>query len=145
MASHIGMFGNTSLFRAMQTASSGMRVQSQRLMVVAQNLAGAEITASKPGGTPYRRQMIAFKSIVDRASGVRRVGVKRVMPDRSDFKEVHDPSHPAADANGMVKYPNVDRHVEMRDLHEAQRAHLANLNMVKILRDMMHRTIRIIG
>ncbi len=58
-------------------------------------------------------------------------------PDRTDFRTKYEPSHPAADANGYVKYPNVNSLVEMTDMREAQRSYEANLNVIGATRRMI--------
>jgi flagellar basal-body rod protein FlgC len=68
----------------------------------------------------------------------------RVSQDQSQFKFKYDPSHPAADANGNVKFPNVNSLVEMTDLREAQRSYEANINVVTASRRMIQRTIEIL-
>jgi flagellar basal-body rod protein FlgC len=55
-----------------------------------------------------------------------------------------DPSHPAADANGYVKMPNVNPFVEIMDMREAQRGYSANLNVMEVTRTMLSRTIELL-
>jgi flagellar basal-body rod protein FlgC len=139
------LFGNSPLSKALYTASSGMLSQNTRLEVVAQNLANAHTTATNPNENPYSRKTISFRNQLDRRSGIHRVIVNKVGRDETPFSEEYDPSHPAADENGMVKMPNVNRHIELRDMHEAMRAHHVNLNMVKVIRDMIEKTIAIMA
>ena len=68
-------------------------------------------------------------------------GIKR---DLSDFRTKYEPSNPAADANGYVKYPNVNPLVEMTDIREAQRSYEANLNIISATRRMIQRTLDIL-
>jgi flagellar basal-body rod protein FlgC len=68
----------------------------------------------------------------------------RISRDNSEFRVKYDPSHPAADANGNVKLPNVNSLVEMTDLREAQRSYEANLNIVTATRRMIQRTLDIL-
>jgi len=126
---------------AMHVSAAGMRVQGERLRVVAQNLANAESTALTPGGEPYRRQTITFHNALDRELGVERVEVARVGDDRSPFGRKLDPGHPAADADGYVLTPNVNPLLEMMDLREAQRSYEANLNAMGLTRSMLQRTV----
>ena len=65
-------------------------------------------------------------------------------PIASDFTVKHEPGNPAADANGDVKYPNVNALVEMTDLRDAQRSYEANLNIITATRRMLQRTIDIL-
>ena len=61
--------------------------------------------------------------------------------DQSEFRTKYEPGHPAADAKGYVKYPNVNPLVEMTDMREAQRSYEANLNVIGATRRMIQRTI----
>ena len=127
--------------KSMTTAASGMRVQSDRMRVIAENIANASSTATGANGQPYRRQIVTFKEAVDEATGAAVVKVDRTMRDPSDFKLQFNPGHPAADASGYVKMPNVNSLIEMTDMREAQRAYEANLNVVDAARTMMARTL----
>jgi flagellar basal-body rod protein FlgC len=127
--------------KSMLIAASGMRAQAERMRVIAENLANASSTASKPDEDPYRRQVPVFKAELDRASGVQKVRVKDVVHDMSDFREQYMPGHPAADERGYVKVPNVNSLVEMMDMREAQRAYEANLNVIDNTRTMVARTV----
>lgn len=127
--------------KSMTTAASGMRVQSDRMRVIAENIANASSTATGANGQPYRRQIVTFKEAVDEATGAAVVRVDRTARDPSDFKLQYNPGHPAADAGGYVKMPNVNPLIEMTDMREAQRAYEANLNVVDAARSMMARTL----
>ena len=129
------------LSSAMSLAASGMKVQSARLRVTAENLANAESTAATPDGEPYRRKTVSFTDRLDEASGVDLVDIDRYGVDRSDFELRHEPGHPAADANGNVKYPNVNPLIELTDMREAQRSYEANLNALQLARQMIGRTL----
>ena len=88
--------------------------------------------------------MATFKSEMDRALDAQIVALGRVKTDPSEFRIKHEPGHPAADANGNVKYPNVNSLVEMTDLREAQRSYEANINVIGASRRMIQRTIEIL-
>src|SRR5689334_12232248 len=96
------------LERALRISATGMAAQSTRLRVVAENLANRDSTGETPGADPYRRKTVTFGSRLDRALGAETVEVRRIGTAPGDFPEVHDPGHPAADARGYVKRPNVD-------------------------------------
>ena len=124
---------------AMRVAASGMRAQQARMRIIAENLANANSTARTAGGDPYRRQAPVFEPrAVDGGQGVR---MSRVAPDSTAFRTTYDPGHPAADAQGYVKLPNVDPLIEALDMKEAQRAYEANLNVVETARSMEMRTL----
>jgi flagellar basal-body rod protein FlgC len=67
-----------------------------------------------------------------------------VEVDKSDFKTRYEPGHPAADASGTVRTPNVDTLVEMVDMREAQRSYEANLNLISATRRMVQKTLEIL-
>ncbi len=133
------------LLQSMQISAAGMRVQGERMRVSAQNMANADTTATEPGGDPYRRKTITFKNVLDRASGIERVAVDRIQEDNSDFRIVHNPSHPAADETGHVTMPNINPLIEMLDIQEAQRSYEANLGTIRISRGMINSTVEAIG
>ena len=129
------------LTQAMQIAAAGMKVQGERMRLVAQNLANAESTAPAPGGEPYRRQTITFEQALDRELGLELVRVAGPASTARPFPLRHDPGHPAADADGYVMMPNVNPLLEMMDLREAQRSFEANLNALTLARSMVQRTL----
>ncbi len=129
------------LERSMRIAASGMKAQSARLRVTAENLANAESTSRTPGGDPYRRKTISFADRLDRALGAELVEVNRYGVDNTAFPLRYDPSHPAADEKGYVKEPNVNPLVELMDMREAQRSYEANLNAQQQARAMLQKTL----
>jgi flagellar basal-body rod protein FlgC len=126
----------------MQIASSGLRAQQARMRVIAENMANANSTARTADGDPYRRQVSVFQP--EAVGGGQGVKLARVEPDRKDFKMTYDPGHPAANAEGYVKMPNVDTLIEALDLREAQRAYEANLNVIETARSMEMRTLELL-
>lgn len=129
------------LDRALRISAAGMQAQSTRLRVVAENLANRDSTGQSPGADPYRRKTVTFGARLDRAQGTQTVEVRRIGTAPGEFPQQHDPSHPAADARGYVKQPNVDSLVEMMDMREAQRSYSANLSVLEATRGMLTRTI----
>ena len=122
-------------------AASGLQAQSTRLRVVSENIANAQSTAAVAGGDPYARQTVSFESTLDRASGANLVEIKSIGVDSTPFKLEHDPGNPAADANGLVKMPNVDMLIELADMREANRSYEANLQVAKQSAEMLSTTI----
>ena len=72
------------------------------------------------------------------------VALGKIANDTTAFTMRHEPGHPAADANGNVKYPNVNELVEATDMREAQRSYEANLNVITATRTMVQRTLDIL-
>jgi len=130
--------------KTMAIAASGLRAQAGRMRVISENLANADSTPSRPGADPYRRKLPVFISDFDRELGVRTVALSRTQTDKSDFRLKYEPGHPAADANGNVKYPNVNAVVELSDMREAQRSYEANVNLITATRRMLQRTLDIL-
>lgn len=126
---------------AIKVAASGLEAQSRRMLVVSENLANAESTGKTPGAAPYTRKTVSFESALDEASGAKLVKVDRVDTDKKPYRVEYDPSHPAADANGNVKLPNVDMLVELADMRETNRTYEANLQVVKQARSLISMTI----
>lgn len=133
------------LYSAMSISASGMRAQSVRTRVIAENLANADTAATAPGEEPYARKMITFKNVLDKEIQADKVKVDKIQDDRrKPFPLKYMPDHPGADQNGYVRMPNVDTLVETMDMREAQRSYEANLGMITQSKDMMMQTIDII-
>jgi flagellar basal-body rod protein FlgC len=126
---------------SIQVSASGMRAQGERMRIVAENLANADSVAKEPGGDPYRRKVLTFKNELDRNLGIKVVKPGKVEKDKSDFEMVYDPGHPAADANGYIKRPNVRSIIEMADMREAQRSYEANVSAIDIAKNMVSRLL----
>ena len=126
---------------SLRIAASGLEAQSSRMRVVSENLANAHSTGTTPGADAYRRKTVTFENELDRTSGATLVRLANVGVDRSAFRVEHDPGHPAADAAGYVKLPNVNMLIEMADMREANRSYEANLQSIKQSRDLISATI----
>ena len=125
-------------------AASGMHAQSARMTVIAENLANADSAGKTPTDVPYRRRIPTFRAVFDDELGATKVAIGRPAMDMSDFQSRYEPGHPAADAKGYVKYPNVDPQIEAMDMREAQRTYEANLNVITATRDMLGQTLNIL-
>ncbi len=130
--------------KSIAIAATGMRAQGGRMRIISENIANADSTATTPGGNPYRRRIVTFRSELDRDLGAHVVEMGRVATDNSDFQVKHEPDNPVADANGDVKYPNVNPLIEMTDFRDAQRSYEANLNVISATKRMLQRTLDII-
>jgi len=125
-------------------AASGLKVQAERIRVVAENIANAGSTATTPGGDPYQRKTITFTQALDRERGVTLVEVSRIGRDPSAFTNRFAPHHPAANADGYVLEPNVNGLIELADMREAQRSYEANLKVMEMTKSMAGRTLEIL-
>lgn len=128
-------------FDTFAVASSGLGAERTRLTTIASNMANARTTKTPEGG-PYRRQVPLFESEsidpfgseLDQATS--RVVVTGVSQDARPPIRVFDPTHPDADTDGFVSYPDINIMGEMVDLMTAQRAYDANANVIEATRDM---------
>ena len=131
---------------AIDIAVSGLQVQRVRMNVIANNIANAQSTRTPEGG-PFRRQLAIFRGeqLSSRLNpdkfGVR---VKRIEDDTSPFRSVYNPSHPDANAEGIVLYPNVNLSIEMINLISAQRGYEANIDVILSSRRMAQKALEII-
>jgi flagellar basal-body rod protein FlgC len=130
--------------KSIAIAASGLRAQAGRMRVISENIANADSTAPDPGSNPFRRRIPTFRAEVDRALDARMVALGPLRTDPSEFRLKYEPGHPSADANGHVKYPNVNPLVEMTDMREAQRSYEANINVIGATRRMIQRTLDIL-
>jgi flagellar basal-body rod protein FlgC len=127
--------------QSMVVAASGMRAQTDRMRVIAENIANAGSTATTAGGDPYRRRVATVTSSFDRDLGATLVAPGRPAPDMTEFRKQYDPGNPAADKTGYVKMPNVNSLVEMMDMREAQRSYEADLTVMDATKSMLSRTV----
>ncbi len=132
------------LAKSMIISAAGMRAQSQRMRVIAENLANANSLSLEPGGEPYRRKVISFANQLDRVHGVNLVAVTGVVPDHAPFQRKYDPAHPAADEDGYLFTPNVNGLIEVMDMKEAQRSYEANLSVIENVKAMLSQTVRLL-
>lgn len=134
----------SDLVKSMYIAASGMKAQSDRLRIVSENIANAESVGTRPGEAPYRRKVLTFKNVMDRKMETELVKTGKYGYDDSQFIKKYEPSHPAADEEGYVQYPNVNAMVEMMDMREARRGYEANLNVIETSKGMISQTINML-
>lgn len=132
------------LFTSLKLSAAGMKAQGTRLRVISENIANADSLPTEPGENPYRRKTITFRNAMDRNIGQNVVKIDKIRADTSEFQRRFDPGHPAADAQGYVRAPNVNSLIEMMDMREAQRSYEANLGAIRTSRQMLQGTIDIL-
>jgi flagellar basal-body rod protein FlgC len=132
---------SADLYSALSAASTGLRAQTTRIRLAAENVANANSTAQTPGGDPYQRRMPVFRALLDQENGSLGVRITKTVNDESEFPVKFDPTHPAANAEGYVKMPNVQTLIEMADIREAQRSYEANLSIIEGSRAMINRAL----
>lgn len=110
-------------------SASGMKAQSTRLRLSAENIANADT----PG---FRRKTVSFDNVMDKALGAEMVAAGKVRLDKSELANIYSPGHPLADDTGHYSGSNVDLIVEIADARESQRSYEANLRMFDQARKM---------
>ena len=130
-----------SIFSVFDIASSAITAQSQRLNVVASNLANAD-SAVSADGTPYKAKQVVFTA-TQLSKGAEGMGVRvtSVIDDPSPARLVYDPKHPLADANGYVTRPNVNVVEEMTNMISASHAYQTNLDMMNTAKNLLIKTL----
>ena len=141
-----------SFLDSMNISASALTATRVRMDVIADNMANSNTTRTE-NGEPYRRKYVVFQEKTsDRdfaaffnraystAGGVR---VLEIGTDMSEFKYDYNPSHPDADENGYVRYPNVEVVQEMVDMMSAYRAYEANITALNTFKDMAVKTLEI--
>ncbi|MCJ7532285.1 MAG: flagellar basal body rod protein FlgC [Anaerolineales bacterium] len=148
-----------SFWTALRIGSSGMSAQRLRMDIISNNIANAETTRTAEGG-PYKRQDVIFMpkaqstflpefirarqaQDIEVISEERGMKVAGVTTDDSEGLKVYDPSHPDADKDGFVTYPNVNMVVEMTNMLSATRSYEANLAVINFAKQMALRAIDI--
>ena len=133
------------LLDAAKISEAGVTIQSKRLKVISENLANEDSTASSPKKEPYKRKIMFVKNKYNKSKGVNLVEAYKYSRDsKTPFKVKYDPGHPAADLEGLVKYPNVNKIIEKADAQEAQRSYEANISMIEMSRELTQRTLDIL-
>lgn len=133
-----------SLFNIFDIASSGLSAQSQRLNVVASNLANADSTTSADG-QPYRARQVVFETAPVANAGRESAGVRvtGVVEDTSPLRRQYDPKHPMADEQGYVTLPNVNVVEEMVNMISASRSYQTNADMMSTAKSLLLKTLNL--
>lgn len=141
-------------FGSMDTAATGLTAQRLRLDIISQNIANANTTRTAEGG-PYKRKSVIFEQIDNTQgsfasvlnkkiqSGNNGVRVARIIEDESEGAMSYDPTHPDADENGYVHYPNVNTVDEMVNMISASRSYEANVTSFNTMKAMFNKALEI--
>jgi flagellar basal-body rod protein FlgC len=127
-------------------ASTGLSAQRLRVQLIASNIANSETTRTREGG-PFRRKDAVFQAQdmgFDQALKSAGVRVAEIRPSSEPFLTRYEPGHPDADAEGIVRYPNVNPVEEMVNLTEASRAYEANVAVVRSAKSMAQSAMEIL-
>lgn len=131
-----------SIFTGMRISASGLSAERLRLDTISSNVANIRTTRTEDGGA-YRRKTAIFSENYDKQLGMLGVKTIAIDKDRSPLKKEYDPSHPDADNQGYVEYPNVDILVEMSDLISASRAYESNVDTLNAQKNMISKALEI--
>jgi flagellar basal-body rod protein FlgC len=134
-----------SMFQIFHVAGSAVSAQSQRLNVVASNLANAD-TVAGPDGQAYKARQVVFQTQLMGAgndSGSAGVRVTQVTEDQTPGRRVHDPKHPQADADGYVTYSNVNPVEEMVNMISASRSYQNNIEVMSTAKSLLLKTLQL--
>lgn len=134
-----------SLTNIFGIAGSALTAQSQRMNVLASNMANADSVAG-PDGQPYRARQVIFQvaPVPGQTYGNEQIGgvqVAEVVQDSAPLRMVYDPAHPMADAQGYVAMPNVDVVAETVNMIAASRSYQANVEVLNTAKNLMQRTL----
>jgi len=131
-----------SLFNLFDISGSAMTAQSQRLNVVASNLANAD-SATSSTGQPYRAKQVVFSATPLGGSNGAAAGVRvaKVIDDPAPMKMMYDPKHPLADAKGYVTMPNVNAVEEMVNMISASRSYQSNADVMNTAKALLQKTL----
>ena len=130
-----------SMFRIFDVSGSAVSAQSQRLNVVASNLANAD-TVAGPDGQAYKARQVVFQTTLMGEVGAAGVRVSNIVLDATPGRRVHDPKHPAADDQGYVTYSNVNPVEEMVNMISASRSYQNSIEVMNTARSLLQKTLQ---
>jgi flagellar basal-body rod protein FlgC len=134
-----------SMFQIFSVSGSAVSAQSQRLNVVASNLANAD-TVAGPDGQAYKARQVVFQTQLlgtGDDNGNAGVRVSTVTEDQTPGRRVHDPKHPQADADGYVTYSNVNSVEEMVNMISASRSYQNNIEVMSTAKNLLLKTLQL--
>jgi flagellar basal-body rod protein FlgC len=138
-----------SMFNVFNISGSAASAQSQRLNVVASNLANADSVAG-PDGQAYKARQVVFQTVLMGAAGegvgaagAAGVKVSTITENPAEGRKVHDPNHPAADASGYVTYSNVNPVEEMVNMISASRSYQNNVDVMNTAKNLLLKTLQL--
>jgi flagellar basal-body rod protein FlgC len=130
-----------SMFKIFDVSGSAASAQTQRLNIVASNVANAD-TVAGPDGQAYKARHAVFQSLLMGDATSTGVQVSQVVESQNEGRKVHDPKHPAADAAGYVTYSNVNPIEEMVDMISASRSYQNNVEVMNTAKGLLLKTLQ---
>ena len=131
------------MLRTLDISASGLEAHRVWMNTIAENIANAQTIEKDGRNEPYRRREPVFS--VAKAGGATSVRVAGIVEDPSPLRFEHDPTHPLADAEGRVAYPNVHVIQEMVDMMMANRSYEANVTAMEVTKSMFSSALRILA
>ena len=130
-----------SMLSIFHISGSAVSAQSQRLNVVASNLANADAVAG-PDGQSYKARQVMFQTVPMNSGASQGVQVARIVESAEPGRKQHQPSHPNADAQGFVTYSNVNPVEEMVNMISASRAYQNNVEVMNTTKNLLMKTLQ---
>mgnify|MGYP006198339219 FL=1 len=130
-----------SMFTIFGVSGSAISSQSQRLNVVASNLANADAVAG-PDGQSYKARHITFQTVPMGGDGSAGVKVQNITESEAPGRRVHSPHHPSADADGYVTHSNVNPVEEMVNMISASRSYQNNVEVMNTAKSLLLKTLQ---
>ncbi len=131
-----------NLKNTINIAVSGLKAQSERIKVSTENIANQDSTSNTPGGIPYTRKVVFVKNAYDPHAKTHLVKILKVTQNRkTPYKQVYSPYHPAANKDGYVLFPNVEKEIEFADAKEASKSYEANLSVIELTKGLQRQTL----
>jgi len=147
----------SAIFRSMRISATALTSERLRMDVISNNIANSQTTRTAEGGA-FKRKRVVFQAREDGRSslqqlsgkgnmaeihGLQGVRVRRIVDSDEDMVRAYDPSHPDADGDGFVEYPNVDISTEMVDLMAASKAYQSNVTVIQTAKTMIQAALQI--
>ena len=144
------MASDSTFYTSIEVSASGLSAERLVMDVIANNLANVNTTRT-PNGGAFKRQLVIFSQKIDEVAkqqaqvagqdpsqvgNLNGVKATQIIDDPAPDKLVYDPTHPDADPQGYVHYPNIEVVKEMVDMMSAQRAYEANVSAIRESRAM---------
>ena len=139
-----------SMLNIFNVSGSAASAQTQRLNVVASNLANAD-TVAGPDGRAYKARQVTFQTqlmgqaahsgTADATSAG--VTVSAITEDQTPGRRVHDPKHPQADGDGYMTYSNVNAVEEMVNMISASRSYQNNVEVMNTAKSLLLKTLQL--
>lgn len=134
-----------SLLNILHISGSAMTAQSQKINVIASNLANMDSVIYENGKFyPYIAKRVVFQLDPLKNSKIGGVKIANIINDQSPMKFIYDPSNPMADEKGYVLGSNVNPITETINNISASRSYQANIEVLKTARNMIIKTLAII-